>query len=433
MAVEDNELSYMVPREGESSVSVPVTLDYSGGRSQTTKMRWLWSVIGLVLLIAVEIGILISSNPLSMRLLFMFLIGYGSTIAIRFLLLEERKHRKEMKKRNSTDYSINMSDFWSIYEIVDEYCYFLSGHVGMFVMLEKGAIVGKNDSDEHENYEAITDAYTIIGASKLRVSHIDMMDQMGRDDRIRRVNRQLSKYQESGMRSLLEEIYRHLQSTAESRVTTYDVYLFMFKGDEEEFESNVRKVLACLLDANYSSYTVLNRTRIQTVASTLFNLHDFSVTSATREAFRNRQTSKKRLTPIRLVHNDGTVKEINKTTEEKREEAAERRNQEKLKRSEIARREVSAKSKKSRERKRALSKVVSKTTLSRVSIPVEGTTNLDEVIDLDNEVGSDGGFFALGDSSSTDNDTYFNILTEEDATERSNKKAKEDDFFDLGD
>lgn len=409
----DMDVSPMVPQVGDTSVSVPVTLDYSGGRSQSTRTRVLWTGVSLFILIFVEVGILLSSNTLLTRLLLMVFLGYGSILALRFLLMQESKHRREMRKRIRTDYSINMSDFWSIYEIVDEYCYFLSGHVGMFVMLEKGAIVGKNEHDEFDNYEAITDAYTILGTSKLKVCHIDIMDMVGRDDRIRRAHRNINKYEQTGMKDVLEEIYRHLQKSAETEVTSYDIYLFMYRGDEGEFESNVKRVLSCLMDANYSSYTVLTRPRIQTTAAALFNLHDFSVSQATKEAFRKKKSANRSLTPINLAHADGTITHLNKTTEEKKQESTAKQKQDRYRREEIARRSADIKSKKKQERLELIAKTVSSVSKNKFTLPVGGTEVVrDGTIDLDSTPGEDlstGDFFDIDSNSSSDVDDFFEI------------------------
>lgn len=423
----------MIPRVGDSEVRIPVTLDYSGGRSQSVKTRLMWTAISVFLLIFVEVGILLSAYTFIVKIFLMALLFYVVTLILRVFLLKENKYRKEMKKRIDNDYSINMSDFWGIYEIDGEYCYFLSGHVGMYIMLEKGAIVGKNAEDEYDNYEAIADAYNILGSSRLRVCHVDMMDIIGRDDRIRRAHRNINMYDSSGMKGVLEDIFRFLQKSAESAVTSYDIYLFMYKGDELEFETAVQKVLSCLMSANYSSYTVLDRQRIQSFASSLFNLHDFSVSSATHEAFSKRGSSQKTLTPISLTYPDGTVVEMNKTTEQKRSEARAKAEADKYKKAEIARRNERAKEKKKKDRAKFLQETVSKVSNNRfggwVSDPTGdfdgGTIDLDEDMDSSND-----GFMDFGSSSDT------GVVEEEidldtGAISNSSSDGLDDDFLDM--
>lgn len=435
----------MIPREGDTEVSIPVTLDYSGGRSQSLKSRLMWSAITLFIVIFIEVGIMLSAYTILVKLFLMALFFYVVTLGLRFFLLHEGKHRKELKKRLDKDYKINMSDFWGIYEIDKEYCYFLSGHIGMYIMLEKGAIVGKNESDEYDHYEAIADAYNILGTSRLRVCHIDMMDIIGRDDRIRRAHRNINNYVQNGMKDILEDIFRFLQKSAESSVTSYDIYLFMYRGDELEFETSIQKVLSCLMSANYSSYTVLDRQRIQSFASSLFNLHDFSVSRATQEAFSKKGISTKTLIPISLTYPDGTVTQINKTTEKKRAEAKAKSQAENYRKREMTRRNEEEKASRRKARALMLQETVSKMSNNRISIPGSsngtGTLVEDGTIDLDGDI--DDGFLDFGDGSEGSNSAVgqdeeidLDMDFEEEQPRKparvsANEETGETDFFDL--
>lgn len=371
----------MRPEPGDQIIDVPITIDYSGGRSDSIKSKLLWSLVATLVLVILFFVILFSAQNFVLKLMAMAIEMYVGTALIRFLLLNESKYRKEAHKRLREDYSINMSDFWNIYQIIGEYCYFISGHIGLFFLLEKGVLVGSEEDSEYEHYEAIADALNLVATSKMRVCHIDMMDKIGHDDRIRKAMRTIRKYPDSGAKDLSEEIFRYQQEMADDSVTSYDIYLFMFKGDEDEFVSSVQKVLSCLMTANYTSYTSLDGESIRTIAATLFNIHDFSVVNATREAFGNRG-GKNNITPIALMHSDGTKTRLNKTKEEKAIENEQKSTQSKLISEEKKKRADAEKTKRRNKRLMSLREITSKASKGRVSLPIKPIIEQDDPDDL---------------------------------------------------
>lgn len=310
--------SSLRPKVGDTDVGIPVTIDYSGGRFQANKARLLWTIVSLFGILVVAIGILLSDTNFFVKIIIDILFIAVSTTAVRYLLLKEHKYRAEMVNRQENDLRIRAANFWGIYRISEnDYCYFRNGWVGLFVMLEKAPIVGKTEKDKFDHYEAIADAYNLLATSKLRVCHIDMMDFIGRDNRTQRAMMKLAQNDNEDMRFLLDKIFKNLQDIAESSVTSYDIYLFMSKTDEEDFESELSDVLACFLDANYSTYEILNKEQIKTIAQALFNLNDFSINDAVRQAFR-KESSKASIVPINLERDGNVVEVFNKTLAEKK-------------------------------------------------------------------------------------------------------------------
>lgn len=355
----------MLPRVGDSSITLPVTVNFKGGSKEADRNRWLWGIGAIIGVLILSFGFLFGGMSLIAKMIWVPIVFYGGLWLVRMFLLQEGKYRKEMASRIANDYSIQMSNFWGIHEIRNKICYFRDKSYGMFVLLEKGPLVGKGDVEEFNHYEAVGDAFNNLGVSRMKATHIDLMDIIGQDDRIRRAYRNLSTYEDSNIKTALEMIFGNLQQKAEKTVTSYDIFLFQSKGNENDFLKTLDEVIGCLTDedSNYVSYTVLDKKRIQTIATGLFNLHDFSVNQAMKEAFRGTKGVSGRIKAIKLEWPDGREEVINKTTYEIREEKERKAEAAKYRSREIARRQREAK-----EAKKA--KGIVKT-------PQGGTINLD--------------------------------------------------------
>lgn len=320
----EREYSGVTPEVGDDRVYVPVTIDYSAGRIQNVKSRILWAVLGLFGTLVLTLGFLLSDSSLLVKVPLSMLIFYAGTWVVRFPILGEHKYRKELMNRQKNDYKVEMSNFWGIYRVDDAgVCYFRNGYAGYFVMLEKGAILGKTDEEEFGHYQAMTNGYNIIATSGMRVAHIDIMDFIGSDARLVSALRRVADYDNPNLRGIVEDIFRDLQDQAENTVTSHDIYLFMYKGPEYELERKIEKVLNCFMDSDtgYRSYQFLGARDIQMVARAMFNLHEFSIVDAKRKSFKFKE-GKPRIEPLSLTSPEGIVTELGKTMAEKKEEAA---------------------------------------------------------------------------------------------------------------
>lgn len=312
--------SIMRPMKGDTKIRLPITFNYNGGRSEYNKTRIMWVCILAVLGLIIGVGILTSSDGnFIINILLGFGFMFGVSVIIRFLIMKEHIVRNNMLSTIDEDYKIGTDSFWGDYAIDDEYPYYVhmrNGKTALFVRFEKDVILGRVSDSEYEHYEAIGDAYNLAGSYNIGVCHIDYMDVIGNDDRIDNCFRSLSEVSNPDMRDLLTDIYTNLQMMMNEMVTTFDVYVFTFKYSESSFWFSIQKVISCMLDANYSSFTILNADEIRGLSKSLFNLHDFSVVDACSNAF---GTSKKAsVVPIKVIKSDGTEVKLNKTLEEKK-------------------------------------------------------------------------------------------------------------------
>lgn len=338
----------MRPEMGDAVISLPMTLDYSSGRSEKTKTMRIVAIIGAVLGILISILILFSGaiNFFS-RLLLAAAILFVTQFIIRFVVLKESSIKKAYKELIDTNYELSLSSLWGIYTIEEGYpyyCRFKNGRSGVFVRLNKDVILGKYDESEFAHYEAISDAYNIAGGSKVQICHIDYMDHVGTDERLEESFESLGNMSNPDLRDILMDIFSYQQEQMMRKVTTFDTYLFLWTGSDINGWATVQKILACFLDANYRSYHILDADDIRELVKTLFNLNEFSIINASSNVFESGDQAG--IIPIQIVHADGSVEKLGKTVAEKKEEQRIRDEEARAKEAELKRRKENKSSKK---------------------------------------------------------------------------------------
>lgn len=313
--------SGMKPEMGDMTVTLPITFDYSGGRKEKSKSSKLWAIILIIIGIVVVIGILAGKSSLLAKLLLVALIIVGVMFFVRFVLLKEGKKRKAYDEMVANDFEFEYRNIWGIYNISEEHpyiCRFRNGKSGMYIRLNKDVILGKYIEAEYNHYQAIADAYNLAGAGKVQMVHVDYMDNVGTDERLDESIKQLNDVSNIALRNCLTKIYSFQKNNLMRRVTTFDVYVFLWTGNDYTAWNTISRILGCFLDANYRSYTILDQEDIRELTKTIFNIQEFSITTASASAFNN--VGKANITPISLQDVDGSIIKYNKTSEEIREE-----------------------------------------------------------------------------------------------------------------
>ena len=341
----------MRPELGQSSIILPVTFDYSGGRKDTQKTAKIFSVVLAVVGIVIGLGTIFSKKGFFLT---NFLIGvfilYAFLFVIRFFLLKEGKIRQGMIDLKDNDYKKDLREWWGIYNISDTYpyyCRFRNGQSGVFVLLNKDVILGKFSESEFEHYEAIGDAYNICGGSNIKMCHIDYMDNIGMDERLEESFINLERVENPDLKDLLTSMFSFQQEQMLERVTTFDAYLFMWSGSDVSAWNTIQRILSCFMQANYRSYRILDAKDLRDLQITLGNLKDFSVIDAMMNAFTtNADVS---INPIKVKHSDGNVEILGKTRAQRKEEAILKQKEEELKKEEIKRRRRSKSNKNTKE------------------------------------------------------------------------------------
>lgn len=337
MSKED--ISGMRPKLGDTSITLPITFDYSGGRKDKSKSAKLWSVIISIIGLIVAIGILIGDKEIYIKIPLAVVILLGVMFLVRFVLLKEYKRKEEYKALLSSDYKLEYKSIWGIFKVEDNYpyiCRFRNGKSGLYIRLNKDVILGKYAESEYAHYEAIADAYNLAGAGRVQMVHLDYMNNVGTDERLESSFVALENVSNPDLKDLLTDMYSYQQNNMQKRVSTFDTYVFLWTGNDVTAWNTISRILNCFLDANYRSYQILGEKGLRELAKVIFNLKDFSVVKASSDTFDVTGTSS--VVPISVTSADGTVEKFNKTADEKAKEREARIAEQNAKKREIERR-----------------------------------------------------------------------------------------------
>lgn len=310
----------MTPKPGEYSINIPITFDYKGGRGQEKKGKIIISIIDIVLTILVCIGCATNTNlEIYVRILLPMGVVYIGTFILRFFVFKELWFSDIYETLKATDYDLKLEQIWQIFDIDFEYpyiCYFKNGYKGIFVRMEKDAITGKPEENMYDHYEAIGDAYNIAHSLNMNLVHIDYMDNVGNDSRMKKMYDDLAFVENPDMQEMMIDLYSNLQDEMSRNYASFDIYLFMTRDSINNFVYNMQAVCNRMLGGNFITYKVLNRFEIAKVCVALFNLHDFSIVDACENVLQG--VTHHGIIPISLTHGDGTIEEFNKTVAEKK-------------------------------------------------------------------------------------------------------------------
>lgn len=319
-----------IPRANETSVKIPITIDNQEGRKERYKNRWIWACVALVIIIAMSVGMLINGEqPFFNRVIMSFLFFSISTLVLRFGYLREGKIRNRMVEGIDNDYEVSTEAFWGITRISDQkpyICRFPNNQTGVFVRMTKGVFKGDLAESKHRHRKAIADFYKMVGdkanaKTVLSVTHIDLMDYVGTDDRIDRARNSIAYTDNELLKQEIQGVYDNLKRRASQMVFTSDIFVFKWSGQSNIFLDMIREGLARMLQGGgYTSYEYLDENDLHDLYCTIFNVADFSVAQARREAIKI--TNDHFIKPIKVYYKDGGYRVLNYTREQKQAQEA---------------------------------------------------------------------------------------------------------------
>lgn len=338
----------MTPQPGDTSINLPITFDYKGGRGENKKGKIILSIADVLLTIILTIGCASNGNlDIWMRFLLPCVVFYIGLFILRFFVFRELWFSDVYETLKTTDYDLKLDQIWQIFDIDFEYpyiCYFKNGYKGIFVRMEKDAITGKVGDAQFDHYSAIGDAYNVAHALNMNIVHIDYMDNVGNDTRMQKLYDDLVFVENPDMQEMLIDIYSNLQDEMSQNYASFDIYLFLTRDKLNNFVYNMQTVCNYMLGGNFITYKVLDRFEISRVCVALFNLHDFSIVEACENVLSG--VDHHGVIPIKVKHGDGTEEVFNKTTAEKKVIAAENARKQKERLAEQERQKAEAKQRK---------------------------------------------------------------------------------------
>lgn len=338
----------MTPQPGDTSINLPITFDYKGGRGENKKGKIILSIADVLLTVIFTVGCASNDNlEIWMRFLLPCVVLYIGLFILRFFVFRELWFSDVYETLKATDYDLKLDQIWQIFDIDFEYpyiCYFKNGYKGIFVRMEKDAITGKVGDAQFEHYSAIGDAYNVAHSLNMNIVHIDYMDNVGNDTRMQKLYDDLVFVENPDMQEMLIDIYSNLQDEMSQNYASFDIYLFLTRDKLNNFVYNMQTVCNYMLGGNFITYKVLDRFEISRVCVALFNLHDFSIVEACENVLSG--VEHHGVIPIKVKHGDGTEEIFNKTTAEKKVIAAENARKQKERLAEQERQKAEAKQRK---------------------------------------------------------------------------------------
>lgn len=321
----------MQPMPEDTTIQLPITFDYTGGAQESMKSKVITSVVLVAIMLFIDIACLFASEvDIVTKLCVVTVVTLAVTYFLRFITFKERMYSDAYETLAETNFNPGTETFWQIYDVSNVHpyiCHYSNKTKGIFVRLEKDVIVGKPDDILYRHHEGIADAYKKAGGYNLNICHIDYMDNVGNDVRMKSLWRNLEYCENKSLKRMLESVYANLQYRMSNVYTSYDTYVFKGNKRPDELWYEVKDIIESFMCANYITYKVLDIHKLRSTAIALFNLEEFSAKEACNRVLN--QEKYRGLVPIKIIHDDGTEDRINLTTEEKRIEAEEKARQEK--------------------------------------------------------------------------------------------------------
>jgi hypothetical protein len=316
----------MQPQEGDTSFSIPITFDYKGGRSATSKHTFITIAILVVVFLVLFFGTMFSENlEIIQKVPLLALYVYVVLLIIRFPLLHETSFSDIYETQRESDLKLETSSIWQIFDIDETYpytCYFRNGKKGIFIRMERTTVTGKGTTEYSNHFAILADAYNRAHALGMDLINIDYMDNVGNDVRLKNARNSLITVENEVLAADLSYMYQALELDMSLQYSSSDVYLFTSRGSQEQFTYNVFQVAQLMLGSNYISYSVLAERDIANMCAALLNLMNFDVSKANIVTLHKDSISG--VTPISIFHEDtNSTEKLNLTSEERRQKLAE--------------------------------------------------------------------------------------------------------------
>ena len=311
----------MTPKIEDDTILIPVSFENRNTIKEKKSQKVLLGIaIWLVFIILSFINFMKDAKILNILIYEIIILIIGVLLFEKFVI-KKKYYIEVTEDLEKNNYNLNTEKYWGIYNTDSEYPYykyFKNGDIGLLVRLEKGVPVGDITKEEFKHFNAISDALNLLGNTKIKATHIDLMDSVGKDDRLQELNDSLRNYKSQSLKKLYTSIYENLRKEMEREYASYDYYMFRLNGTEEELIYLVNELLRELLRGNYSSYTITDDIETRAAVESTFSLEGFSILEANKNT-RNTELARD-ITSIYSLTYEGEKTVFNKTEKERKDE-----------------------------------------------------------------------------------------------------------------
>ena len=317
----------VIPEKRSPILEIPVTFDSSSKPQGLSNDKFYLSLLVFGVWLFVAVLALFVELEVFKKIVFIIGSFIVATLTIRFLLLRESYFKKKRNDLVEKNYQYPHSVFWNIYEVTNGYpaiCRYANGLKSIFVVFDKDVIVGREADAEYYHHEAIAEAYLQMHKRGIDCMHIDYMDTVGKDDRVKSLFGMANEAENPDLKEVLLRVFDNVEYIMQHSYASYDVYCFFYAGKDELFMDELEVVLDAFLEANYIRYRVLDKLAIGELVKSVFNINEFSVRDASERLFSDLGGTHY-LTPIwveRETSNGVERVTLNKTSAQKEAERA---------------------------------------------------------------------------------------------------------------
>ena len=307
----------MIPQKGSPIVEIPVTFDSNSKPQGLGNDKFILAILVFGVWLISAILSFFTELEFFNKILYVLGSFVFAMFIIRILIMREPYFKKKRNELIEKDYKFPYSTFWNIYEVTESYphiCRYANGLKSIFVVFDKDVIVGREENNDYNHYEAIADAYLQMHKRGIDCMHIDYMDTVGKDDRVLSLFEMANGSENEDLKEILLRVFDNVEDIMQHSYASYDVYCFYYNGKDELFMDELEVVLDAFLEANYIRCRVLDKEEIGELVKSIFNIEKFSVNYASEKLFSDLGGTNY-LKPI-WVERNGERKILNKTREE---------------------------------------------------------------------------------------------------------------------
>ncbi len=219
-------------------------------------------------------------------------IIYVNQMLIRRYLFDEKYYFKiyqKMKNNSVTTPGI----FWDIASIQNTeegaIITYSDLKTALIIRLERDTITGKNAEFEEIHYDALSDFYKEIGSKGYKFVQLNIMEQAGKDPRLKALDELAIKSDNTNIKSIIEMQIGYIKNITRSTLFESD-YILIYSEEISKKETIISDSIDCvytLLKGAFIGFHVLNSREISDLVKEIYGVKYFDTTESTINMFNN--------------------------------------------------------------------------------------------------------------------------------------------------
>lgn len=306
----NRETSIYTPVE-TSTYKVPDTITMQKKKPEAAKNKWITILLSFAVWVLMTGLILYKlAKPIYITGPLVIASMYGFILLVRYVFLNEAAVSESMEYYLENDFLVQPDAYWNIYDIEDKAPYvvsYINGMRGVFLRLHKDAVVGKGSDARYKHYKGVELMYREALSRGLYIVNIDIMSEVAEDVDLEPLYEFFGDSDIPLLQGVMDDIIGYSKRLMTAQYAKNDIMLLLGRGTRQELEDGYRAVIAAARESNYHKVTFEDKSDIQQLAKSIYNLEQFSINDAMRDTLSSLAVGI--IKPIRVEDLDGTVLE----------------------------------------------------------------------------------------------------------------------------